>query len=109
VSPSAGALTFLPPGNAPGGAPTTAVGFDPRHTVVPIAFPLPASARYRYGDAWRVPRLGVVYPYNQIRGVTSSGALLRAHDGVDLLVPIGTNVLAPFAGVVVDPAKIWKP
>ena len=90
-------------------APTSATGFKPRDTVVPIAFPLPRTSGYRYGELWRVPRLGVVYPYNQIRGVTSSGALLRAHDGVDLRVRNGTQVLAPFAGVVVSPATIWKP
>jgi len=90
-------------------APSSAAGFDPRRTVVSMAFPLPSSARYRYGAAWRVPRLGVVYPYNQIRGVTPGGTLLRAHDGVDLEVAIGTLVVAPFAGVVVDPATIWKP
>ncbi len=90
-------------------APTSAAGFKPRQTLVPMTFPLPASARYRYASLWRVPRLGVVYPYNQIRGVTAGGTLLRAHDGVDLAVPVGTIVLAPFSGVVLDPAKIWKP
>jgi murein DD-endopeptidase MepM/ murein hydrolase activator NlpD len=51
----------------------------------------------------------VVRPYNQIRGVTAAGTLLRAHDGVDIEVPNGTRVLAPFAGVVVNPAVLWKP
>ena len=74
-----------------------------------MAFPLPASAAYRYGAAWRVPRLGVVYGYNQIRGVTPGGTLLRAHDGVDVEVANGTRVMAPFAGVVVNPAALWKP
>jgi murein DD-endopeptidase MepM/ murein hydrolase activator NlpD len=41
--------------------------------------------------------------------VTPSGGLLRAHDGVDLEVAIGTLVVAPFAGSVVDPGKVWKP
>jgi murein DD-endopeptidase MepM/ murein hydrolase activator NlpD len=85
------------------------VGFDPRHTVVPILFPLRSSAAYRYGPLWRTPRLGVVTAYNQIRGVAPNGTLLRAHDGVDLLVPIGTPLVAPFAGTVVNPARIWKP
>jgi murein DD-endopeptidase MepM/ murein hydrolase activator NlpD len=70
---------------------------------------LPATARYSYGDLWRVPRVGVVYPYNQIHGVAKDGTLLRAHDGVDLKVAIGTLVLAPFAGRVVNPTGIWKP
>ena len=74
-----------------------------------MAFPLAAGATYRYASLWRVPRLGIVYPYNQIRGATASGKLLRAHDGVDLEVGIGTLVLAPFAGTVVDPASIWQP
>jgi murein DD-endopeptidase MepM/ murein hydrolase activator NlpD len=77
--------------------------------VVPIVFPLPHTARYIYGPSWRTPRDGVVYAYNQIRGVAPGGALLRAHDGVDIQVPIGTLVYAPFAGVVVDPRTIWKP
>ena len=90
-------------------APTSPVGFKPRATVVPIGFPLPRTSGYRYDALWRVARLGVVYPYNQIRGVTANGTLLRAHDGVDLPVRNGTQVLAPFAGVVVNPAAIWKP
>ena len=90
-------------------APTSATGFNPRTTVVPIGFPLPATARYVYGSGWRTPRDGVVYPYNQIRGVAANGTLLRAHDGVDVQVPIGTLVEAPFSGVVVDPRTIWKP
>ena len=74
-----------------------------------MGFPLPATRPYRYGAAWRVPRLGVVYGYNQIRGVARNGTLLRAHDGVDVEVPNGTRVMAPFAGVVVNPAALWKP
>jgi murein DD-endopeptidase MepM/ murein hydrolase activator NlpD len=74
-----------------------------------MAFPLPAAVRYRYGAFWRTPRLGIVYPYNQIRGVAPGGGLLRAHDGVDIEVAIGTLVVAPFAGTIVDPARIWKP
>jgi murein DD-endopeptidase MepM/ murein hydrolase activator NlpD len=93
----------------PSAAPASAAGFDPRHTPVPMAFPLPARAKYVYGPAWRTPRLGIVYPYNQIRGVDRNGTLLRAHDGVDLQVPIGTTVMAPFAGTIVNPAALWKP
>ncbi len=90
-------------------APTSASGFKVRDTVVPMAFPLPASAHYRYGDGWRAPRDGVVYAYNLIRGRTPVGTLLRAHDGQDLLVPNGTLVVSPFDGVVIDPAQRWKP
>jgi lysostaphin len=58
---------------------------------------------------WREFRLGVVYPYNQISGVAKNGTLLRAHDGVDLTAAIGTPVMAPFAGTIVNPAALWKP
>jgi len=74
-----------------------------------MVFPLPAAARYRYGDGWLVPRVDRPYWYNEIRGVTSTGVLLRAHDGVDLQVALGTPVLASFDGTVVDPAHIWRP
>ncbi len=80
-----------------------------RDTVVSLAFPLAATSGYRFGDGWRVPRLGIVYSYNQIRGVTRGGGLLRAHDGLDLEVPLGTLVFAPFDGIVVDPATLWNP
>ena len=93
----------------PGGAPTTAAGFPLRRTVVSIAFPLPAASRYRYGAAWLASRVGLAYSYNEVHGVTAGGVLLRAHDGVDIEVAIATPVLAPFAGVVVDPATLWHP
>jgi murein DD-endopeptidase MepM/ murein hydrolase activator NlpD len=107
ASPRPSATT--PPAATPRPAPTSATGFKPRATVVSMAFPVPATSGYRYGPAWRVPRAGIVYPYNQIRGVTANGILLRAHDGVDIEVPNGTRVLAPFAGVIVNPAALWKP
>jgi len=44
-----------------------------------------------------------------ISGVSKSGALLRGHDGIDLQVPVGTAVLAPFSGTVIDPRLHWKP
>jgi murein DD-endopeptidase MepM/ murein hydrolase activator NlpD len=102
-SPSPSAST------GPPAAPNSATGFSLRHTVVPIAFPLPAKPPHKYGDRYRAPRVGVVYPYEEARGRTASGTLLRAHDGVDIQVPIGTRVFASFAGVVVDPAQHWKP
>jgi murein DD-endopeptidase MepM/ murein hydrolase activator NlpD len=80
-----------------------------RDTIVPMTFPLPATASYRYGDGWRAPRVGVARSYNQIRGVAPDGSYLRAHDGLDLLVKLKTPVLAPFAGRVIDPVQRWKP
>ena len=103
LSPSASAS---PPGPS---APTSADGFSLRHTVVPMGFPLPAKPAHKYGARFRAPRVGVVYPYEEARGRTAGGTLLRAHDGVDILVPIGAPVFATFDGVVVDPAARWKP
>jgi murein DD-endopeptidase MepM/ murein hydrolase activator NlpD len=90
-------------------APASATGFLLRHTVVPMAFPLLAATKHDYGDRWRVPRLGEPYPYEEIRGVAPDGTLLRAHDGVDVVVATGTPVLAVFDGIVIDPATRWRP
>jgi murein DD-endopeptidase MepM/ murein hydrolase activator NlpD len=110
ASPTAASASPSPmAGSSSESAPVSAVGFRPRATVVPMAFPLPAAARYRYGDGWLVPRVDKPYWYNEIRGVTAKGVLLRAHDGVDLQVPLGTPVLASFDGIVVDPTPIWRP
>ena len=111
-SSSAGSSGVAPSPSTSGGpsaAPTSANGFSLRHTVVPIAFPLPAKPPHKYGDRYRAPRVGVVYPYEEARGRSTSGTLLRAHDGVDIQVPIGTRVFASFDGVIVDPAQRWKP
>ena len=82
---------FAPP--AALAAPTSAAGFDPRHTVVPILFPLRSSAAYRV-------RAPLAHPTTRCRlhvqpdpGRRADGTLLRAHDGVDLLVPIGRRWL----------------
>jgi murein DD-endopeptidase MepM/ murein hydrolase activator NlpD len=107
ASPSAG--PSAPGSPAPPSAPVSATGFRLRHTVVPMGFPLPAASNYRYGDRWRVPRVGPVYPYEEVRGRAADGTLLRAHDGVDLVVKTGTAVLATFDGIVIDPAPIWRP
>ena len=96
-------------GAAPRPAPTSAVGFRVRKTVVPMGFPLPRTATIRYGDGWGAPRVGVARPYEQIRGVAPDGTYLRAHDGIDILVKLGTPVQAPFSGAVIDPARRWKP
>jgi murein DD-endopeptidase MepM/ murein hydrolase activator NlpD len=108
ASPS-GVAPSSPASPEPVAAPVSAAGFRVRQTVVPMGFPLPAGSNYRYGDRWRVPRVGRVYPYEEVRGRAADGTLLRAHDGVDLLVKIGTPVLAAFDGIVVDPATIWRP
>ncbi len=98
-----------PPEPAQEAAPTSARGFRPTSTVVPMGMPFRPGTPYRFGDGFRRPRDGVVYPYNLIRGVASDGTLLRAHDGQDILVALGTIVVAPLAGVVVDPATVLRP
>jgi murein DD-endopeptidase MepM/ murein hydrolase activator NlpD len=108
-APPSGATASAPASPGPPAAPTSTTGFRLRQTVVPIGFPLPAGSNYRYGDRWRAARVGTVYPYEEIRGRAPDGTLLRAHDGVDLLVKLGTPVLAAFDGVVIDPAPIWRP
>lgn len=94
---------------AVGPLPTSQHGFRFRDTVVPMRFPLPAGARYSYVNDFLAPRVGVVYPYEHVRGRAANGTLLRAHDGVDVHVATGTPVLAPFSGTIVDPATRWKP
>lgn len=108
-APSSAAAPSAPASPGPSAAPISATGFRLRQTVVPMGFPLPAASNYRYGDRWRVPRVGTVYPYEEVRGRAPDGTLLRAHDGVDLLVKLGTPVLAAFDGIVIDPTPIWRP
>ncbi len=90
-------------------APTSAVGFALRKTVIDIAFPFRATVRYRYSDPFLAPRVGVTRRFNHARGVSASGRLLRAHDGLDLRAKRGTRVYAAFSGTVIDPATRWKP
>ena len=97
------------PSPGSGAAPISAIGFRVRHTVVPMGFPLPAASRYRYGDAWRVPRVGEAYSYEEVRGAAPDGTLMRAHDGVDLVVTTGTPILAVFDGTIIDPTTRWLP
>ena len=92
-----------------GSAPTSPRDLSFRRTVVPIHFPLPAQARYRYTNDFLVRRVGRPYPYNHVWAVNRDGSMQRAHDGVDIRVPLGTAVLSPFAGTIVDPATRWKP
>jgi murein DD-endopeptidase MepM/ murein hydrolase activator NlpD len=99
----------LPQDTSSGTAPTSARAFRPTSTVVPMALPFRPATRFAFGDGFRRPRDGVVHPYDLVRGVAPNGALLRAHDGQDLLVPVGTLVVAPLAGVVVEPATVMLP
>ncbi|MDQ3870680.1 MAG: M23 family metallopeptidase [Chloroflexota bacterium] len=72
-------------------------------------FPLPVDARYRYADDFLVARVGRPYGYNHVLPVRRDGRMQRAHDGVDIRVPLGTPVLSPFDGTIADPASRWKP
>ena len=74
-----------------------------------MGWPFAASVKVTYGPGFDVFRVGTVEPFNMISGVSKSGALLRGHDGLDLQVPIGTAVLAPFSGTVIDPRLHWIP
>ena len=109
--PSAATNPSAPPGTGTPrpAAPTSALGFALRKTVIDIAFPFRATVRYRYSDPFLAPRVGVTRRFNHARGVSASGRLLRAHDGLDLRAKRGTHVYAAFAGMVIDPATRWKP
>jgi len=74
-----------------------------------MGWPFAASVKVHYGPGFGVYRVGPLEPFNMISGVSKSGALLRGHDGLDLQVPVGTPVLAPFSGTVIDPRKHWIP
>ncbi len=90
-------------------APTSAAGFVKGKTVVPMGWPFAPSVKVTFGPGFGVYRVGPLEPFNMISGVSKSGALLRGHDGIDLQVPVGTPVLAPFSGLVIDPATRWVP
>lgn len=90
-------------------APTSADGFDLRGTVIDLAFPMRKSARYSYTDDFLIPRVGKTRRYNHARGVSASGRLLRAHDGIDIRAKLGTNLYAVFSGTIIDPATRWQP
>ena len=74
-----------------------------------MAWPFASSVKVTFGPGFGVYRVGPLEPFNMISGVSKSGALLRGHDGIDLQVPIGTPVLAPWSGLVIDPATRWSP
>lgn len=111
TSPSATTSPSEPPatGTPSPVAPTSATGFALRKTVIDIAFPFRATVKYRYSDPFLAPRVGVTRRFNHARGVSASGRLLRAHDGLDLRAKRGTHVHAAFSGTVIDPATRWKP
>ena len=100
------------PTTSPGGppaAPTSAATFVAGRTIVPMGWPFAPSVKVHYGPGFGVYRVGPLEPFNMISGVSKSGALLRGHDGLDLQVPVGTPVLAPFSGTVIDPRLHWIP
>lgn len=111
TSPSATSSPSAPPatGTPSPVAPTSPVGFALRKTVIDIGFPFRVAVRYRYSDPFLAPRVGVTRRFNHARGVSASGRLLRAHDGLDLRAKRGTRVHAAFSGTVIDPATRWKP
>jgi murein DD-endopeptidase MepM/ murein hydrolase activator NlpD len=109
ASPSTSPSAPLATGTPGPVAPTSAVGFALRKTVIDIAFPFRATVRYRYSDRFLAPRVGITRRFNHARGISASGRLLRAHDGVDLRAKRGTRVYAAFSGTVIDPATRWKP
>lgn len=108
ASPSPSASAPAVPSGQPA-APTSAATFVPGKTIVPIGWPFAPSVKVHYGPGFGVYRVGPLEPFNMISGVSKSGALLRGHDGIDLQVPVGTPVLAPFSGTVIDPRLHWKP
>ena len=113
-SPSASPLPAASPSPAPTAsgppaAPTSAATFVAGKTIVPMGWPFARSVKVTYGPGFGVYRVGPLEPFNMISGVSKSGALLRGHDGIDLQVPVGTPVLAPFSGTVIDPRLHWIP
>lgn len=101
-----GAAASPPP--AASGAPQSAADFDLQNQVIPIQFPLRADTVYHYRDNWYEKRSGPPDPYNHAKP-GADGELIRLHDGIDLYAPEGEPVLAPFDGVVIDPATKWTP
>jgi murein DD-endopeptidase MepM/ murein hydrolase activator NlpD len=109
-SPEAAASPSSSPTPTPAGPLLFApAGFQPRATVIPMGFPFRHGIKVTFGDGWGALRVEPVLPYNMIYGQTANGTLIRAHDGLDLRVPIGTLVLSPFDGTVVDPTVRWIP
>lgn len=74
-----------------------------------MAFPVVPNVPYRYRNNFLEGRVGVWRSYNHLLAVSASGTRRRAHDGVDIYMPLGTPLRAPFDGIVIDPATHWKP
>ncbi|MFI5291416.1 MAG: peptidoglycan DD-metalloendopeptidase family protein [Candidatus Limnocylindrales bacterium] len=113
ASPSASATPLASPTPASVGvvpaAPTSADGFKLRATTIDLTFPIPRGTRVRYTNDFLIPRVGVTRRYNHARGVSASGRLLRAHDGIDVRAKLRTKLYAGFSGTVIDPAARWRP
>ncbi len=113
ASPSASATPLPSPTPASVGvvpaAPTSADGFKLRATTIDLTFPIPRGTRVRYTNDFLIPRVGVTRRYNHARGVSASGRLLRAHDGIDIRAKLRTKLYAGFSGTVIDPAARWRP
>jgi len=89
------------------GAPASASGFDLDSQVIKIGFPLRPETRYRYRDNYLGLREGAPQSFNHAR-LNAEGELVRLHDGIDIYARAGEPIVAPFNGVVIDPARRWR-
>ncbi len=92
----------------PNAAPHSADDFDLRNQVIDITFPLRPETHFHYRDNYLEPRAGPPDDYNHAKP-RSDGRLRRLHDGIDIYGPEGEPVVAPFSGLVIDPATRWLP
>ena len=97
------------PSPPPGSAPSSYRGFRLQDTVVPIAFPFRRNVDYVYANNFLATRLDEPLPFNHVLDRRPDGSLQRGHDGVDIYVPFGSRVVAPFRGRVIDPSTRWIP